>query len=212
MTYSILFWLFTIGSVLGTFIEGVFCLIRYRRWETHTVAIWGPFCIIYGAGAVALYIGAIITQNINIIGQFAFFATITTVIEYIGGMLLKRCLHMKAWDYSGCVLNVQVLICLKMSIFWGALGVLFKEYVVPYIQAAAIVFKCVPLQILTYIMSVLMALNLLFTAKCIVRWARRHQGYPPKDKTEKYIDNKYNDEWMARRFCEWKFLDDSQTR
>ena len=205
--YPALFWLFIFGSLLGTLLEGAFCRIRRGRWETHTVALWGPFCIIYGIGAVILYVGAVLTESMPVLVQFAVFAAATTAVEYIGGLLLKRGLHMKAWDYSGCAFNLQGLICIKMTAAWGALGVLFAKYCVPYIKIAARAISGAVAQIVTCISSILMALNLFLTTLCMVRWSRRRRGYPPRNGMERYFDVKYDDEWMQRRFCEWKFLD-----
>lgn len=207
ITYPALFWLFMLGSILGTLIEGSFCLIRHGRWETHTVALWGPFCIIYGIGAVILYVGAVLCESMPISGQFAVFATATTMVEYISGLLLRHGIHMKAWDYSGCALNLQGLICIKMTVTWGVLGVLFAKYCVPYIKIAIKMISSALVQVITYISSILMALNLFLTMFCIVRWSRRHRGYPPRNRVEKYFDIKYDDEWMKHRFCEWQFLD-----
>lgn len=207
LTYPALFWLFLLGSILGTLLEGAFCKIRYGRWETHTVALWGPFCILYGVGAVILYAGAVLTESLPVPGQFAVFAAATTAVEYAGGLLLKRGLGMKAWDYSGCALNLQGLVCAKMTAAWGLLGVLFSKYCVPYLKIAAKAVRGALAQILTYVSSVLMGLNLFLTALCIIRWSRRHRGYPPRNRLEAYFDVRYCDEWMERRFCEWKFLD-----
>ena len=54
-TYQNMFWLFMISNVLGVILEGLWCLIRTGYWETHVVSMWGPFCIIYGFGAVGFY-------------------------------------------------------------------------------------------------------------------------------------------------------------
>ena len=125
ITYPVLFLLFFSGSILGTLIEGIFCLIRYGRWETHTVTLWGPFCIIYGLGAVGLYIGSVLFGHLHWALQFILFASIATVIEYLCGAVLKYRLRMKAWDYSRSRFHLHGLVCLKMTLAWGALGVLF---------------------------------------------------------------------------------------
>ena len=41
ITYFNIFWLFMLGNIVGVFLEGVWCKIRYGKWETHSVAIWG---------------------------------------------------------------------------------------------------------------------------------------------------------------------------
>lgn len=41
VTYSSIFWLFMFGNILGLIIEGVWCKLRYGKWETHTrCVIW----------------------------------------------------------------------------------------------------------------------------------------------------------------------------
>lgn len=211
LTYPTLFWLFMVCSVLGTIVEGLFCLIRYGRWETHTVALWGPFCIIYGIGAVILYLSTLMTKAKHIIWQFIVSAVSTTIVEYISGLLLKRCLHMKAWDYSRCFLNLNGIICLKMTIAWGLFGILFARYCVPFIDAVALrVFDSEVIQILTGILSIIMAVNLIMTILCIIRWSKRHRGYLPVTKLDNYFDERFNDEWMEHRFCEWRFLDEER--
>ena len=96
---------------------------------------------------------------------------------------------------------------MKMTVTWGVLGVLFAKYCVPYIKIAIKMISGALVQVITYISSILMALNLFLTMFCIVRWSRRHRGYPPRNRVEKYFDIKYDDEWMKHRFCEWQFLD-----
>lgn len=206
INYPILFWLFFFGSVLGSLIEGIYCLIRHRRWETHTVTMWGPFCIVYGLGAVVLYTGAVLFEKIHIVWQFLLFSAITTLIEYICGMILKYGLHMKAWDYSNNRFNVQGIICLKMTVFWGFLGVIFAYTCVPQLKLWSLVLQSNLSKMVSCGMTVLMAVNLLITFACIIRWARRHRGIAPKNQVARYIDEKYDDERMSQRFCEWHFL------
>lgn len=135
------------------------------------------------------------------------YSLIATVVEYISGALLLYGLNMKAWDYSGEFLNLQGIICLKMTVIWGAAGLLFEKYIVPYLDKFFADAEGGLCRILTVILSVFMAVNLSFTAVCIVRWADRHKNIPPENQTEEFIDEKYNDEYMQNRFCEWRFLD-----
>ena len=61
--YSNMFWLFMIGNILGVILEGIWCVIRNGRWETHVVTIWGPFCLIYGVGAVGGYLASALLSD-----------------------------------------------------------------------------------------------------------------------------------------------------
>lgn len=55
--------------------------VRKRKWETHTVTIWGSFCLIYGIGAIAFYLNAVYYSNLHLGWQFALFAADATTIE-----------------------------------------------------------------------------------------------------------------------------------
>lgn len=57
IVYQEIFWLFMLGNVLGVIVEGLWCLFRYGEWQTHVVALWGPFNIVYGIGIALFYIG-----------------------------------------------------------------------------------------------------------------------------------------------------------
>ncbi len=56
MTYPEFLFIFIIGSMAGFLLEGIWCVIRTGMWENHSATLYGPFCIIYGIGAAALYV------------------------------------------------------------------------------------------------------------------------------------------------------------
>lgn len=209
ITFPILFWLFFLASILGVLIEGLFCLIRRKRWETHTVAIWGPFCIIYGMGAAGLYVSAIIFENFCWITQFLLYAVVSAFIEHLCGLVLKYGLGMKAWDYSNMRLNLHGLTCLRMTLAWGLIGVGFAYFGVPLLKIWSLSLRYSPHSWITKVLAVFMGINLSMTFLCILRWSRRHRGIPAKSKLDYYLDKKYDDDKMSRRFCEWKFLEET---
>lgn len=205
--YADLFWLFIVGSLLGVLIEGVFCVFRYGHWETHTVAMWGPFGIIYGIGAVILYCVAIWMNGKNTLLQFIAYAIIATVVEYLCGALLKYGLHMKAWDYSKEFLNIDGLICPTFTVGWGIAGLAFSKWCVRPLQMVFDKMHGGAWNVICIGLSIFMVINLLFTACCIFRWSQRHYGVPPQDSGDIYIDETWDDNRMQKRFCEWKFIE-----
>lgn len=208
ITYSNLFWLFLGGSLLGVLLEGIFCVFCYGHWETHTVAVWGPFCIIYGIGAVVLYVGAVLLEKQNNLIQFIAFALITTTIEYFCGALLKYGLRMRAWDYRNACLNIEGLVCLKFTVAWGLAGVVFAKWGVPALKLVFSKMNGIGWHIACICLSIFMAVNLLVTAACIVRWSHRHQGIAPRNQMDQYIDETWDDSRMEKRFCEWRFIEE----
>ena len=53
--YEELFWVFFLGSILGFLIEGIWNIILVGEWVDHSATVVGPFCIVYGVGAVAAF-------------------------------------------------------------------------------------------------------------------------------------------------------------
>ena len=207
IAYENMFWLFMIGSVLGVILEGIWCLIRTGHWETHVVSMWGPFCIIYGFGAVGLYLGSVRLKNKSLITQFLVFSLIAAVFEYACSWVLEYWLHMKAWDYSRHFLNIEGRVSLKMTVLWGALGIVFSRWLVPVIDKMFDRMQAKFWKAACIFMSVFLAVNLSLTAMCLVRWRDRHEGITPKNRVERVIDETYDDNKMEKRFCEWSFMD-----
>lgn len=205
--YADLFWLFIAGSLLGVLIEGVFCIFRYGRWETHTVAVWGPFCIIYGIGAVVLYVGAVFMKDKKYGFQFILFSLAATVVEYLCGALLKYGLHMRAWDYSGEFLNIDGLVCPTFTLAWGVMGLAFSKWCVPALDKLFAKMRGKGWKIICTALSLFMVVNLIYTSFCILRWSQRFRGIEPRDQGDVYIDQTWDDDRMQKRFCEWRFID-----
>ena len=81
--YPEMFFLFFAGSVLGFLLEGIWRVIRTGAWENHAATVWGPFCIIYGFGAAALYWISGQASDLPIWAQFLLYALIGAAVEYL---------------------------------------------------------------------------------------------------------------------------------
>lgn len=206
VTYDNFFWLFMAGNVLGVLLEGIWCKIRLGYWETHVVTVWGPFCLIYGIGAMFLYIGNSKLKTKSLLARFVYLSLIADAVEYFCGWLIRDGLGMKAWDYSECFGNVNGLITFGMTLLWGAIGIGFGYLLMPPITKLLSKMQGRNWKIASRCLSVFMVVNILFTAACMVRWSGRHYGYAPKNQIELAIDTVYDDAFMEKRFCEWSFI------
>ena len=56
-----------------------------------------------------------------------------TIWEYIVGFILEKIFKTKYWDYSNIKFNINGRVCLKNSIYWGILGVIFIFIIHPVI-------------------------------------------------------------------------------
>ena len=120
--YATLFWLFMFGSVAGFVLEGLWCVITDGHWESHTATVWGPFCIIYGIGAVAVCLLSGLLREKSLPVQFAAFSASGAAVEFFGSLFQELCFGSVSWDYSGHLLNLGGRVSLKMALMWGRAG------------------------------------------------------------------------------------------
>lgn len=133
--YSIwrIFAYFIIYSVLGYIIETIFGIITKGTWESRQSFLYGPFCGIYGLGAVIMILSLqYFNQNNNrlFIGGFIVGSLIEYIVSWVGEMIL----NVKWWDYSNMPLNLNGRICVFFSIFWGLLAIYLMSYINPKVD------------------------------------------------------------------------------
>lgn len=113
---------FIIYSILGYIIETIYGIITKGVWESRQSFLYGPFCGIYGLGAVVMIICLHKFPkkfNALFIGGFLVGSVIEYTISFLGELLLG----VKWWDYSNMPLNLNGRICVYFSVFWGFLGI-----------------------------------------------------------------------------------------
>lgn len=124
--YSVyqLLWLFFIYSFLGWVYEVCAGATKHKRFVNRGL-VNGPFCVIYGIGAILMSIGL---KGMNGIVLFVFAVIYAAVIEWAAGHLIERYFHERWWDYSGIKWNFDGYICAAVSLAKGALGFLAVRY------------------------------------------------------------------------------------
>lgn len=113
---------FIIYSVAGYIIETLYGMITKGVWESRQSFLYGPFCGIYGLGAVIMIVCLHKFPrkfNTLFIGGFIVGSIVEYAVSFIGELLLG----VKWWDYSNMPLNINGRICVYFSIFWGFLGI-----------------------------------------------------------------------------------------
>lgn len=125
----------------------------------------GSFCPIYGIGAVIMILFLKNFSN-NLILLFFISIIVFTIWEYLVGVLLEKLFHTKYWDYSDNKFNFQGRICLMNSIFWGILGVVFIQYIHPFIES---IIEKVDITLLTFIYSIIGIVMLIDAITSIIK-------------------------------------------
>lgn len=205
VSYSTLLWLFVIGSAVGFVLEGLWCVLRTGRWESHSATIWGPFCIIYGVGAVAVYLLSAFLKNRGVLLQFAVFTVSGAAVEYFGSLIQEIVLGSVSWDYSDHALNIGGRVSLQMALLWGVLGILFMRLLFPLLSRLFAKMRGKGWRVACVCVSVFMAVNLLVTAAAVTRWRSRTEGAAPASAAAQWLDAAYDDRTMAALFPNMTF-------
>lgn len=128
-----LFIYYMIYSFIGWVLESVYKSILQKKL-VNSGFLAGPFCPIYGYGALIMYLSLKdVTNNIFIL--FIYGMVALSVFEYIVGLFLELVFRTKYWDYSDKKFNIQGRVCLLNSFYWGILGIVFMRVIHPAVES-----------------------------------------------------------------------------
>ena len=122
-------------SFLGYVVEVLYGLITKGVIESRQSFIYGPFCAIYGVGAVLMLLSLKKVNKKNRILNFLIAGVVGCALEYLVSWFGETFMHVKWWDYSDYFLNVNGRVCLYFGLFWGLLGLILLEQLNPRVDA-----------------------------------------------------------------------------
>lgn len=210
MTYPEFLFIFITGSIAGFLLEGIWKMIRTGAWENHSATLYGPFCIIYGVGAAALYGISGFVIDFPLWTRFLVFALTGALTEYVGSVLQEKLFGSVSWDYSDRFLNIHGRTCFSMTMIWGILGLLFSRFCFPVINRFFSAAANWPVDGICIVLSVLMSADLMISAGALFRWYKRIEGIPARNPIEERLDKHYNNERMEKIYNNLEFIDQSQ--
>ena len=132
--------LFIIYSFIGWCVEVLYAAMTTGKLINRGF-LSGPYCPIYGVGML-LIIVLLYPLRYDLIFLFLAAVFLTSVLEYLTGILLEAFFNQRWWDYSNMPFNIQGFVCLKFSILWG-LGCVFVIRIIhPHIRMFADYLCC----------------------------------------------------------------------
>lgn len=153
-----LFAYFIIYSIIGFIVETAFGIIRYGVIESRQSFLYGPFCAIYGVGAVIMIIFLQYFKK-NYTTLFLGGCLVGSVTEYLVSLIGELILHVKWWDYSEFPLNINGRICLLYAMFWGFLGLYLMISLNPKIDK---LIDFIKIKIPTKILKIIVIFSIIF--------------------------------------------------
>lgn len=126
-----IFYSFTAYAFIGWCLESVYAAYLSKKFINRGF-LNGPFCPVYGFGAVLLII-ALYPLRQNPFLLFICSIILTSVLEYITGFILEKAFNSTWWSYSNRRFNIKGRICLQFSLLWGAASVILVYILHPNI-------------------------------------------------------------------------------
>ena len=193
-----LFWLFFIACILGDLVETIFCRITAGVWMSRSSLVWGPFSIVWG---FAIVFAAVLLykdkekpdRHLFFVGTF-----LGGAYEYVCSVLSELVFGKVFWDYSHIPFNLDGRVNLLYCFFWGIAAVAWIRWFYPPLSAFIEKIPKIWGYVLTWVLAVFMAANMLVSVAALVRYDQRDGGPAAQSGWEKIIDQHFDDERMAK--------------
>ena len=122
--------LFFVYSFLGWCLEVGCKLVSDHKFINRGFLI-GPYCPIYGHGALIMTI--LLNRYLNDPATlFIMIILCCSLLEYFTSYFLEKIFHTRWWDYSGYRFNINGRICLETMVPFGLFGLLLCMFRIPF--------------------------------------------------------------------------------
>lgn len=160
LTYIILY------SFGGWVLESISKTIEERQL-VNSGFLNGPICPIYGLGAMIMSFTLTGLKD-NPLLLFVVSFIVLSIWEYIVGIFLEKVFKTKYWDYSHLKFNFQGRICLKNSIYWGILGVVFIRFIHPFVESQILLVEFQTLKYVNILIYSIIMVDVIFSVITVV--------------------------------------------
>lgn len=198
--FTKLFYLFVIGSFIGTILETIWAFCVDGHFEMRVGMVYGPFIPVYGGGACFLTAALYKLYKLNDTLVFVISAFVGAGFEYFCSWLQEQMFGTVSWDYSDTPFNLDGRTNLMYALIWGFLGLVWVRYLYPW---TAKLIEKIPKRagaIITTFLIVFMAFNGFMSVTATARWTHRTEGVPASNSFEEYLDEKFDNEKMEFLF------------
>ena len=219
---------FVIYSFLGFLLETVYGLLTKGVIESRQSFLYGPFCGIYGLGAVIMIV---LLQYFKKNNYTIFFGgyVIGSGIEYFVSLIGEKILHVKWWDYSSEPFNIGGRVCLFYSLAWGILAIYLithinplidrlidkiksklPKYILPVlfdIATAFLLVDCVISGIAMNVFYVRLVYNYQINIPNAEIYAKAYEDIEENENWKKFTDKHFSDEKMLKTYPNLKMQD-----
>lgn len=194
------FWLFLIAGFAGDLIEVAFWLVTRGELISRSSLLYGPFSIVWGAGAVLL---TLVFHRMDDQSAARIFMTGTVLggaYEYICSWLQEVFFGACFWDYRHLPLNLNGRVNLVFCLFWGAAAIVWVRLAYPALVGLV---GRIPRQTgrrVAAMAAVFLLCSTVVSAAALCRMDQRREGVPAQGTVSRFLDERYPDSFLHERY------------
>ncbi|MBR6568324.1 MAG: putative ABC transporter permease [Clostridia bacterium] len=125
--------LFFFYSAAGWCLETTYCSIGEKRFVNRGF-LTGPMCPIYGTAALVLIIVIYNPFRDNPLAVFLLGIILCDIVEYATSFIMEKLFSARWWDYTYEFMNIKGRICLKHTLYWGVISIVFVKTIHPAVE------------------------------------------------------------------------------
>lgn len=125
--------LFFFYSAAGWCLESLYCSIGEKRFVNRGF-LTGPLCPIYGTAALVLVILIYNPFRDNPLAVFVLGIILCDIVEYVTSFIMEKLFSARWWDYTYEFMNIKGRICLKHTLYWGVISIIFVKTIHPAVD------------------------------------------------------------------------------
>ncbi len=192
--------IFLVASVLGLVLETIYTFLAFGIVESRVGLVWGPFSPLYGLGAVLLTMCLWAVRDRPWWQVFLMSAALGGTLEQCAGWSLEHFADAQSWTYLGLPDHITQWIAWRFLFMWGVIGLVWCRLIMPELIYRIGEPTTRKQAMVATFLAIFMVLDIAMTLACFWRAGQRHQGDPPDNGFEVYIDTHFDDAFMARTF------------
>lgn len=200
---EIYFLLFISYAFLGWCIEVGCKLVQFKKFINRGFLI-GPYCPIYGWGALAITI-LLKKYTYDILVLFIMSVVICSILEYFTSYFMEKVFHARWWDYSSKKFNINGRICLETLIPFGLLGLAIMYITNPFLLE---IYQSIPpivMHILSAVLFIIFIIDNIISSN-VISTINVEGNKLVKDNTEEITERVKQilreKSWLHRRLIE----------
>lgn len=155
-TIKIYFLLFLIYSFLGWCMEVCVSLVERKKFVNRGFLL-GPYCPIYGSGAILITLLLSVFKEKPIL-LFFMAILVCGILEYLTSFFMEKIFHFRWWDYSKKKFNINGRVCLDTIIPFGLLGMIIMYVSNPFLLDK---LNMLPVNVLTIIFYIMLVVYII---------------------------------------------------